>query len=54
MSDLKQRFWRKKKVAFPPGIEPRTLCVLGVRDNHYTTERLHVISDVSNRYFSYK
>ena len=27
---------------FPPGIEPRTLRVLGVRDNHYTTETLHV------------
>ena len=23
---------------FPLGLEPRTLCVLGTRDNHYTTE----------------
>ena len=23
---------------FPPGLEPGTLCVLGTRDNHYTTE----------------
>ena len=22
----------------PPGLEPGTLCVLGTRDNHYTTE----------------
>ena len=23
---------------FPLGLEPRTLCVLSTRDNHYTTE----------------
>ena len=45
MSDFKQKL--KKKVVFPPGIEPRTLRVLGVRDNHDTTEMLHVALDVS-------
>ena len=25
----------------PPGLEPGTLCVLGTRDNHYTTESLY-------------
>ena len=54
MTNLKQKFKMKKIVVFPPGIEPRTLRVLGVRDNHYTTETLRVASDVSSRYFSYK
>ena len=54
MSDLKLKFYPKKIVVFPPGIEPRTLPVLGVRDNHYTTETLLVASDVSSRYFSDK
>ena len=54
MSDLKQKCLLKKIVAIPPGIKPRTLHVLGVRDNHYTTETLRVASDVSSRYFSYK
>ena len=26
----------------PPGLEPGTLCVLGTRDNHYTTESKYV------------
>ena len=44
----------KKIVVFPPGIEPRTLRVLGVRDNHHTMETLRLASEVSSRYFSYK
>ena len=41
------RFWKCLKICFkkkrtiklfPLGLEPRTLCVLGTRDNHYTTE----------------
>ena len=27
---------------FPPGLEPGTLCVLGTRDNHYTTETYYI------------
>ena len=50
MSDLKQNFFRIKFV-FPPDVEPRTLRVLGVRDNHYTTETLQVLSGVSNVLF---
>ena len=38
MTNLKQKFKMKKIVVFPPGIEPRTLRVLGVRDNYYLTE----------------
>ncbi len=29
---------KNAKIMFPPGIEPRTICVLGRCDNHYTTE----------------
>ena len=29
---------------FPPGIEPGTFCVLGRRDNRYTTETLTYVS----------
>ena len=28
----------------PPGLEPGTLCVLGTRDNHYTTESMLKVS----------
>ena len=31
---------------FPPGIERRTLRVLGVRGNHCATETLRVASDI--------
>ena len=54
MSDLKQNCVLKKIVVFPPGIEPMTLRLLGVRDNHYTTETLLVAWEVSSRYFSDK
>ena len=38
MSDLEKKILAEKMVVFPPGIEPRTLRVLGVRDNYYLTE----------------
>ena len=51
MTNLKQKFKMKKIVVYPPGIEPRTLRVLGVCDNHYSTETLRAASDVSSCFF---
>ena len=50
---LKQNFsWKKSRVS--AGIKPRTLRVLGGRENYYTTETQRVTSDVSSRYLSDK
>ena len=36
---VKLKGWQIKKFfEVPPGLEPRTFCVLSRRDNHYTTE----------------
>ena len=48
MSDLEKKILSEKIAVFPPGIEPRTLSVLGVRDNHYLTETLRAAIDVSS------
>ena len=45
--------WVKLKFKIPPGLEPRTFCVLSRRDNHYTTEPhmcSYVLILVSNSY----
>ena len=39
----------KLKNVFLPGIEPGTLRVWGARDNHYTTETLHLQGIYLNR-----
>ena len=48
---FKTKIFLENKFVFPPDVEPRTLRVLGVRDNHYTTETLQVLSGVSNVLF---
>ena len=48
MSDLEKKILAEKIAVFPPGIEPRILSVLGVRDNHYLTETLRAAIDVSS------
>ena len=51
MSDLEKKILAEKIAVFPPGIEPRTLRVLAVSDNHYTTETLRAAIDVSSWFF---
>ena len=34
----------------PLGLEPGTLCVLGARDNHYTTDGINIVDNVKLKY----